>query len=53
MNAEAVIPCNHTRAVLIPYDFEAYKARNGIERCFNKLKHFRRITTLYDRHAAN
>jgi len=53
MNAEAVIPCNPTRKVLIPYDFEAYKARNLIERGFNKLKHFRRIATRYDRRAAN
>lgn len=53
MNAEAVIPCNPTRKVPIPYDFEAYKARNLIERCFNKLKHFRRIATRYDRRAAN
>jgi transposase len=52
MNAEAVIPCNPTRKVLIPYDFDAYKARNLIERCFNKLKHFRRIATRYDRRAA-
>jgi transposase len=53
MNAEAVIPCNPTRKVPIPYDVEAYKARNLIERCFNKLKHFRRIATRYDRRAAN
>lgn len=53
MNAEAVIPCNPTRKVLIPYDCEAYKARNLIERCFNKLKHCRRIATRYDRRAAN
>jgi transposase len=53
MNAEAVIPCNPTRKVLIPYDFEVYKARNLIERGFNKLKHFRRIATRYDRRAAN
>lgn len=52
MGAEAVIPCNPTRKRLIPYDFEAYKARNLIERCFNKLKHFRRIATRYDRRAA-
>ena len=51
MGAEAVIPCNPTRKRLIPYDFEAYKARNLIERCFNKLKHFRRIATRYDRRA--
>jgi len=51
MNAEAVIPCNPTRKKAIPYDFEAYKQRNLIERCFNKLKHFRRIATRYDRRA--
>ena len=51
MDAEAVIPCNPTRKRLIPYDFQAYKARNLIERCFNKLKHFRRIATRYDRRA--
>jgi transposase len=51
IGAEAVIPCNPTRKTLIPYDFEAYKARNLIERCFNKLKHFRRIATRYDRRA--
>ncbi len=51
MGAEAVIPCNSTRKRPIPYDFEAYKARNLVERCFNKLKHFRRIATRYDRRA--
>ncbi|HWT13741.1 MAG TPA: transposase, partial [Allosphingosinicella sp.] len=28
-----------------------YKLRNRIERCFNKLKHFRRLATRYDRRA--
>jgi len=51
MGAQAVIPCNPTRKRLIPYDFEAYKLRNAIERCFNKLKHFRRIATRFDRRA--
>jgi transposase len=51
MGAEAVIPCNPTRKNPIPYDFEAYKIRNTIERCFNKLKHFRRIATRFDRRA--
>ena len=51
--AEAVIPCNPTRRRPIPYDVDAYKARNLIERCFNKLKHFRRIATRYDRRAIN
>ena len=53
LGADAVIPCNPTRKRLIPYDFEIYKARNLIERCFNKLKHFRRIATRYDRKATN
>ena len=51
MGAEAVIPCNPTRRRPIAYDFEAYKKRNTVERCFNKLKHFRRIATRYDRRA--
>ena len=49
--ASAVIPCNPTRKRPIPHDKEIYKARNRIERCFNKLKHFRRIATRYDRRA--
>ena len=53
MGANAVIPCNPTRKSPIPYDFEIYKARNAIERCFNKLKHFRHIATRYDRRAIN
>ncbi len=51
MGAQAVIPCNPTRKRPIPYDFQIYKERNAIERCFNKLKHFRRIATRYDRKA--
>ena len=47
--ASAVIPCTATRKQHIDYDFEIYKERNRVERCFNKLKHFRRIATRYDR----
>ena len=53
MGAKAVIPCNPTRKQKIAYDFEAYKVRNTVERCFNKLKHFRRIATRFDRRAAH
>ena len=49
--AQAVIPSNRTRKILIPHDAVAYKLRNRIERFFNKLKHFRRIATRYDRRA--
>lgn len=49
MNAKAVIPSNRTRKVLIPHDPIVYKHRNRIERCFNRLKHFRRFATRYER----
>lgn len=51
--AEAVIPSNRSRKTLIPHDPIIYKLRNRIERCFNKLKHFRRFATRYDRRAIN
>ncbi|UGY07369.1 transposase [Bradyrhizobium quebecense] len=51
MNAEAVIPSTRSRKVPIPHDETIYKLRNRIERCFNKLKHFRRFATRYDRRA--
>lgn len=53
MGAEAVIPCNPTRRCPIAYDFAAYKVRNTIERCFNKLKHVRRIAIRFDRRAVH
>lgn len=49
IGAEAVIPSNRSRTCLIPHDATAYKHRNRIERCFNRLKHFRRFATRYDR----
>ena len=45
MAGDAVIPSNRCRKVAIPHDPIAYKQRNRIERCFGRLKHFRR----YDR----
>jgi transposase len=51
--AQAVIPSTRTRRVAIPHDVVAYRLRNRIERFFNKLKHFRRIATRYDRRAAH
>jgi len=49
MKAEAVIPSKSNRKVFIPHDEAAYKHRNQIERCFGRLKHFRRFATRYDR----
>jgi transposase len=51
MGAIAVIPSNRTRRIAIPHDVAIYKHRNRIERCFNRLKHFRRFATRYDRRA--
>jgi transposase len=47
----AVIPSNRARKTIIPHDKALYRERNRIERCFNKLKHFRRLATRYDRKA--
>lgn len=49
MGATAVIPSNRSRRSPIPHDANTYKHRNRIERCFNRLKHFRRFATCYDR----
>lgn len=49
MGAEAVIPSNRSRKIIIPHNEAAYKDRNRIERCFNRMKHFRRFATRYDR----
>lgn len=49
IGAAAVIPSNRTRKILIPHDAMVYKRRNRIERSFNRLKHFRRFATRYDR----
>jgi transposase len=53
MGAQAVIPSTRSRKVPIPHDAAAYKERNRIERCFNRLKHFRRFATRYDRKATH
>ena len=49
----AVIPSVARRKPLIPYDREAYRQRNLIERMFARLKDFRRIATRYDKLARN
>ena len=51
--AEVVIPSTASRRSPIPYDREAYKARNLVERLWCRLKDWRRIATRYDKLAAN
>ncbi len=51
--ATANIPPKANRRAPPPFDAELYKQRNLIERFFNKIKHFRRIATRYEKSAAN
>jgi transposase len=49
----AHIPTCRDRKVQRSVDHAFYRQRNLIERFFNKLKHFRRIATRYDKTARN
>ncbi len=49
----ANIPPKSSRKDPIRFNPQLYKERNRIERFFNKLKHFRRIATRYDKYAEN
>ena len=51
LGAKPVIPNKSNRVVLHPFSKRAYKGRNVIERCFCRLKDFRRIATRYDKRA--
>ena len=48
-----VIPNNPTRKRKHPFDQNAYRLRNVVERTFCRLKDWRRIATRYDRLARN
>ena len=48
-----VIPGKSNRKGKIRHDKNAYKNRNVVERCFCRLKDFRRIATRYDKLAQN
>jgi hypothetical protein len=45
----AVIPSNRSRSQAIPYDKEIYKDRNLEEWFINKISHYRRIATRYEK----
>ena len=51
--ATPIIPPKRNRRHQREYDREIYKERNRVERFFNKLKHFRRVATRYDKLLAN
>ena len=52
-NTAAVIPSKASRKIAFPFDQDAYRQRNVIERMFCRLKDFRRIATRYDKLARN
>ena len=51
--AKPVIPNKSNRVTLHSFSKRAYKGRNVIERCFCRLKDFRRVATRYDKLARN
>jgi transposase len=53
IGAEAVIPPRSNRKEIRLYDEELYKERNLVERYFQKLKHYRRVATRYERLGIN
>ncbi len=53
IGAVPVIPRRKTTAQWRRFDATVYKERNLIERFFNKIKHFSRIATRYDKLARN
>jgi transposase len=51
--AKPVIPNKSNRIAIHRFNKRAYKGRNVIERCFCRLKDFRRVATRYDKLARN
>lgn len=51
--AQAVIPSRSGRRTRRRHDRKQYKRRNTVERFVNRIKHFRRIATRYDKTARN
>ncbi len=47
--AQAIIPPRSNRLTQRKVDWHRYKARNLVERFFNRLKQFRRLATRYDK----
>ena len=51
--AEAVIPPTAASVERRAYDRNLYADRNKVERLFNRLKHYRRVATRYEKTARN
>jgi len=53
LEAEVVIPPKKNRLDQREYSRELYKDRNKIERFINRIKHYRRVATRYEKTARN
>lgn len=53
VGAEPVIPPKRNRRARIEVDWHCYQDRNLVERFFQKIKKFRRLSTRYERLARN
>ena len=53
LDAQAVIPARRNRIQQRELDPQLYAERNQVERLFNRLKHYRRLATRYDKTARN
>jgi transposase len=51
--AKAVIPPRSNRKTKRRYSRVLYRTRNIVERFFNRIKHFRRVSTRYDKLVGN
>ena len=51
--AQAVIPSRKGRKAPRAHDVELYKERNQVERFFNRIKHYRRVATRYEKSVEN
>ena len=52
-NIQAVIPPKTNRLEQRDYDRQLYQNHNLVERFFNRIKHFRRVATRYEKLARN
>jgi putative transposase len=53
LDAQAIIPARRNRIEQRILDDHLYAERNQVERLFNRLKHYRRLATRYDKTARN
>ncbi len=53
LGAQVVIPSRSNAKQPRVIDWNLYKDRNKIERFFNRIKHYRRVATRYDKSAAS